>query len=231
MTTSTTIGRQIDQNSIGSTYERIKPHIRETPVVDVNAADFGLSPFEIGLKLEFLQHSGSFKVRGAFTNLLTREVPGIGVAAASGGNHGVAVAFAARELGVPAKIFVPSICSPAKVERIRNYGADLVVGGEVYADALSASEKWLAESGAMRVHAFDQKETLLGQGTVGLEFQRQRPSLDAILVAVGGGGLIAGIAAWYANQTKIIGVEPESAPTLTRALRVGRPVDAPAGGV
>jgi threonine dehydratase len=143
----------------------------------------------------------------------------------------VAVAYAAGKLGVPAKIFVPNVASTEKVERIRRCGADLVVIGERYADALAASEAWIAQSGAMPIHAYDQLETLLGQGTVGLEFQQQCPRLDTLLVAVGGGGLIGGIAAWYAGKIKLIGVEPEAAPTLASALRAGRPVDSPAGGI
>jgi threonine dehydratase len=185
----------------------------------------------VQLKLELLQRAGSFKTRGAFANLLTRPVPPAGVVAASGGNHGTAVAFAAMELKVPAKIYVPTISSPAKIERIRAYGADLVVGGERYAEALAASEEWAADTGALPVHAFDQRETLLGQGTVGLELAAQAPDLDTLLVAVGGGGLIAGIAAWYRGRVRVIGVEPALAPTLSEALKAGRPVDAPAGGI
>ena len=151
--------------------------------------------------------------------------------AASGGNHGVAVAFAAMKLGKPARIFVPTICSPEKLERIRGYVADLVVTGARYADSLAASEAWAAESGALRIHAYDQVETLLGQGTVGLELEDQAPNLDTLLVAVGGGGLIGGISAWYSGRLKIIGVEPEAAPTLSMALRAGRPVDSPAAGI
>ena len=146
----------------------IRPHIRRTPVIEVHGSDFGLGSTHVSLKLELLQHAGSFKVRGAFTNLLTREVPPVGVVAASGGNHGAAVAYAAMQLGIAAKIFVPRIASPAKLERIRAYGADLVVGGERYADALAASEAWMAHSGALPVHAYDQVETLLGQGTLRL---------------------------------------------------------------
>ena len=134
-------------------------------------------------------------------------------------------------LKVPAKIFVPTVSSPAKIDRIRSYGADLVVGGDRYADALAASETWAAGSGALQVHAFDQPETLLGQGTVGLEFTDQAPELDTVLVAVGGGGLIGGIAAWYAGATRVVAVEPEGAPTLHEAFKAGRPVDAPAGSV
>jgi len=141
------------------------------------------------------------------------------------------VAYAAMRLGVPAKIFVPSISSPAKIQRIQDYGADLVVGGERYADAFAASEEWAGKSGALMVHAFDQPETLLGQGTVGLELDEQRAEIDTLLVAVGGGGLIGGIAAWYAGRVRVVGVEPELAPTLTKALAAGRPVDAEAGGI
>ncbi len=222
---------KVDRKSIASTYGLIRPHIRRTPVVEVEGADFGLNGIGLVLKLELLQHSGSFKARGAFANLLMREIPAAGVVAASGGNHGAAVAFAAMKLKRPARIFVPEVASPAKLERIRSYGADLVVTGERYADALAASEEWAAQSGALVVHAYEQVETLLGQGTVGLEFEEQSPQLDTLLVAVGGGGLIGGIAAWYRSRIKIVGVEPEAAPTLTRARQAGRPVDAEAGGI
>jgi threonine dehydratase len=212
----------------------IRPHIRRTPVIRVDGDDFGIDGLaaDLVLKLELLQHAGSFKVRGAFTNLLTREIPDAGIVAASGGNHGAAVAFAAMKRGVRATIFVPSISSPAKLQQIRDYGADLRVGGDRYADALAASEEWVARSGAMPIHAFDQAETMLGQGTVGLEFEEQAPEIDTLLVAVGGGGLIGGIAAWYAGRTtRVIAVEPEAAPTLYRALEAGEPVDAEAGGI
>src|SRR5688500_11080793 len=189
----------IDRPAIETAYALIKAHVRVTPVVELNGADLGLAEFPLTLKLELFQHAGSFKTRGAFTNLLTRAIPAAGVVAASGGNHGAAVAYAAMRLGVPARIFVPTVSSPAKVERIRSYGADLVVGGDRYADALAASEAWRAQSGALSIHAFDQVETLLGQGTVALELARQAPDLDTLLVAVGGGGLIGGIAAWCAG--------------------------------
>ena len=221
----------ISRDRIAATDRLIRRHIRRTPVIEADGADFGLDSIHVTFKLELLQHSGSFKARGAFANLLMREVPPAGVAAASGGNHGAAVAYAAMRLGVPAKIFVPSVSSPAKTRRIRDYGADLVVGGERYADALAASEAWIARSGALPVHAFDQVETLLGQGTIGVEVERQAAKLDTLLVAVGGGGLIGGIAAWYAGRIRIIGVEPEAAPTLSEALEAGRPVDAEAGGI
>src|SRR4051812_12296662 len=209
----------------------VAPHLRRTPVIEVRGRDLGLPDVTLVLKLEYLQHSGSFKARGAFANLLLREVPDAGVVAASGGNHGVAVAHAAARLGVRAKIFVPTISSPAKIARIRASGAELVVIGDRYADALAASEEWAAASGAMRVHAFDQTETLLGTSTLGAELQEQAPDVDTVLIAVGGGGLIGGVAAWYEGAVTIVGVEPEAAPTLTRALAAGQPVDAEAGGI
>ena len=226
----------IDRERIAATERIIRPHIRRTPVVEVDLADFGGGVSRpITLKLELMQHAGSFKTRGAFAHLLTRDVPAAGVAAASGGNHGAAVAFAAQKLGVPARIFVPVISSPAKIQRIRDFGAELVVGGERYADALEASERYVEESGALAVHAFDQVETLLGQGSLGLEVEEQVPHATAVLMGVGGGGLIGGVAAWFAGKpgrtTRVIGVEPELAPTLTRALEAGEPVDAEAGGV
>jgi threonine dehydratase len=222
---------RIDPNAIRYTDSVIRPHVRVTPVLELRASDFGLAPFPLTLKLELFQHSGSFKARGAFANLLLRRLPDAGVAAASGGNHGAAVAYAAMTLGVRARIFVPTVSSPAKIARIRSYGAELVVVGDRYADALAASEAWVRDSGALPVHAYDQTETLLGQGTLGLELEGQAPALDTLLVAVGGGGLIGGVAAWYAGRVKVIGVEPETAPTLTEALKAGRPVDAPAGGI
>jgi threonine dehydratase len=221
----------IDAAAIRAAAERIAPWIRRTPVIEVDGADFGCEGLRVVFKLEFLQHAGSFKTRGAFNNLLTREIPAAGVAAASGGNHGAAVAFAAMKRGVPATIFVPTVASAAKLEQIRGYGAHLEVGGDRYADALEASERWIAQSGALAIHAYDQWETLQGQATVGLELEEQAPRLDALLVAVGGGGLAGGIAAWYAGRIPVVGVEPELAPTLTRALEAGGPVDAPAGGV
>lgn len=212
----------IDREHIANVASIIAPYVRRTPVIDLGGT---------ALKLELLQHAASFKTRGAFANLLQREIPGSGVVAASGGNHGAAVAYAAMRLGIAAKIFVPSISSPMKIERIRRYGAQLVVGGERYADALAASEEWIAASGALPVHAFDQRETLLGQGTLGMEITEQIPAVDTVLVAVGGGGLIGGIAAWLRGGVKLIAVEPEGAPTLAMALEAGEPVDAPTGSI
>jgi threonine dehydratase len=224
-------GHIVTPQKIEQCEKLIRPHIRRTPVIEVEGRDFDLPIEALTLKLELLQHSGSFKVRGAFTNLLTRAVPEAGVVAASGGNHGAAVAYAAMRLAKPAKIFLPSVSSPAKVARIRDYGADLAVEGDRYADALAASRTWAERTGALQVPAFDQDETIMGQGTVALELEQQAPRLDTVLVAVGGGGLIAGIAAWYAGRVKVVGVEPFASPTLTRAFEAGRPVDAEAGGL
>src|SRR5579862_1515009 len=221
----------INREAIAATERQIRPYVRNTPTIAVDAGDFGLEKRPLIFKLEFLQHTGSFKPRGAFANLLTRKAPAAGVVAASGGNHGAAVAFAAMRLGIKAAIFVPKVASPAKLDRIRSYGAELVVTGEVYAESLAASEARIAETGALAIHAYDQPETLLGQGSVGLELEADRPELDTLLVATGGGGLIGGIAAWYAGRVRVVSVEPEAAPTLHGALKAGRPVDAPAGGI
>jgi threonine dehydratase len=225
----------LTREQIAVAHRLIQPYIRRTPVIEVDTTDFGLAPsVRLWLKLELMQHTGSFKPRGAFTNLLRRKVPAAGVVAASGGNHGAAVAFAAMRLEIPARIFVPTVASESKIQLIKGCGADVVVGGDRYADALTASELWVQSTGAMPVHAYDQAETILGQGTVGAELEEQAPDLDVLLVAVGGGGLLGGISAWYAGSARkprLIGVEPEQAPTLTMALAAGRPVDAPAGGI
>ncbi len=221
----------VDRLTIAATYAAIRPYIRRTPVMEVQAGDFGLDGVPLTFKLELFQHAGSFKPRGAFANLLLREVPRVGVVAASGGNHGAAVAYAAQKLGRTATIFVPTVCSPAKLALIRGYGAKLEITGDRYDAALAASREFAAQSGALPIHAYEQVETLCGQGSVGLELEEQAPGLDTVLVAVGGGGLIGGIAAWYGGRTRVIGVEPEAAPTLARALEAGRPVDAPAGGI
>jgi threonine dehydratase len=222
---------EIEAEQIMAVERRIRAFIRRTPVLELNAQDFRLGDFRLFLKMESLQYAGSFKTRGAFANLCLRDIPTSGIAAASGGNHGAAVAYAAMTLRVPARIFVPRISSPAKIQRIRDCGADLVITGDCYAEALAASEDWVRESGALPIHAFDQRETLLGQGTLALEFQQQAPALTSVLAAVGGGGLIGGIAAWYQHRIKVIGVEPEGAPTLAKALEAGAPIDAEASGI
>jgi len=229
--TDNTSDTALTRAAIEATDKLIDGHVRRTPVIEVAGEDFGLPGVTLVLKLEYLQHAGSFKARGAFNHLLTRVVPAAGIVAASGGNHGAATAFAAMRTGVRATIFVPSVASPAKVEQIRQYGADLRIEGDRYDDALRASEAFAAQTGALRVHAYDQVETLLGQGTAAREFEQQAGPLDAVLVAVGGGGLIGGMAAWYRGATRLVAVEPQAAPTLAMALKAGAPVDAPAGGV
>ena len=213
----------IDRESITRVHHLIRPYIRRTPVVAVDGADFGLDAIPVTLKLELLQHTGSFKPRGAFANLLTHEIPSAGVVAASGGNHGAAVAFAARKLGKPARIFVPRVASQAKKERIRAYGADLVVTGERYADALAASREWAAQSGALAVHAYDQVETSARPGNcrTGIRGPVRQPRYAAR--RRGWRRLIGGVlAAWYSGRIKVVGVEPEAAPTLARALEAGK---------
>ena len=226
-----TAGNAPDAAAITANEALIRPHVRRTPLLSVDGGDLGVPGLRCVFKLEFLQHAGSFKTRGAFTHLLTRRIPEAGVVAASGGNHGAAVAYAAHRIGRRATIFVPRTASPAKITQIRASGADLRLAGERYDDALAASEAFAAEAGALAIHAYDQYETLLGQASVALEFEQDAPPLDALLVAVGGGGLIGGIAAWYGPRVNLIGVEPETAPTLAMALAAGQPVDAPAGGI
>ena len=197
---------------------RVRPFIRRTPVMAYEK--------DVTLKLEFLQHGGSFKPRGAFNSLLSQTVPKAGVAAASGGNHGVAVALAARSRGIPATIFVPEIASPAKIAAIRAAGADIRIGGARYNDALDACDRFIAQTGAMSVHAYDTPETIAGQGTVALEWDAQMDAeIDTVLVAVGGGGLIAGMAAWWSGSVKVVGVEPAESRALHAALEAGKPVD------
>lgn len=223
----------VTRADVVATEPRIRPYIRRTPVLEVAARDFdrALPDATLVFKLELTQQGGSFKARGAFANLLLRDLPPAGVVAASGGNHGAAVAHAARVLGIPARIYVPTISTQAKVDRIRATGAQLELVGQRYADALAASEDYARASGALPIHAFDQRETMMGAGTLALELEQQAGQVDAVLAAVGGGGLIGGLAAYHAGATPVIGVEPELAPTLHAALAAGQPVDAPAGGI
>lgn len=221
----------VTRDAIRAAAGRIAPHIRRTPLLRLAGDDLGLAQ-DVVLKLELLQATGSFKPRGAFNTMLSGALPAAGVIAASGGNHGAAVAYAARALGVPAEIFIPDITGPAKRARIASYGARLVVGGAAYDEARQASEARAAESGALPVHAYDQDTVLAGQGTVAMEFAEDAPGLTHVLVATGGGGLIGGMAAWYAGSgTRVVSVEPEGCPALAAALRAGRPVPAPVGGL
>lgn len=210
---------------IAAAAARIAPRIRRTPVLDLPAGAFGHDG-PVSLKLEFLQHAGSFKSRGAFNSLLSAPVPAAGVTAASGGNHGAAVAYAAKALGVPARIFVPEIANPAKIEAIRRQGAEVTIGGARYADAQVACDAFAARSGARLVHPFGAEATIAGQGTVALEWERQTHRLDTVLVAVGGGGLVSGMASWWRDRpVRVVGVEPEGSRALHAALEAGRPVD------
>ena len=212
---------------VAAAAERIAPYVRQTPVF---RADIGTGA-PVTLKLELLQHAGSFKPRGAFNRMLSATLPAGGVIAASGGNHGAAVAYAARSLGVTAEIFVPASTPAAKIARIASYGAHVVQVGETYAEALIASRDRQALTGALEVHAYDHADVLAGQGTVGREFEQAAPDLTHILVAVGGGGLIGGIASWYAGSAEIISIEPEGCPALHDALQAGKPIASPVGGL
>lgn len=218
---------EISRKDIAAAHDHIAAHIRRTPVVEISV-DGIAKP--VSLKLELLQHSGSFKARGAFANLLTSKPPKAGVTAASGGNHGAAVAFAANALNIPAHIFVPEISSPAKIAKIKTYGADVTVSGSHYAEALKLCETFEAESGALSVHAYDAPATLHGQGTLAKEFEEQAPHVDTVLIAVGGGGLIGGVAAWLGSTTGVIAVEPRGCPTLHDSIAANERVTiAPSG--
>jgi threonine dehydratase len=215
---------------VESAAEITAPYLRHTPILDLEEGAFGL-PGRLTLKLELHQHTGSFKPRGAFHRMLTAEMDASGVLAASGGNFGLAVAYAAKTLGYPAEIYVPSTSPAAKIDRIRSYGATVHVIDGYYADAFAACEERAWETGAAFLHPYDQPAVVAGQGTLARELANQSPMLDTVVVAVGGGGLIGGVAAWYASDARVIGVEPEACPTLTAALEAGEPVDAPVGGV
>jgi threonine dehydratase len=209
---------------------RIAGHVRTTPVMTLEAGAFGVSG-PLTLKLELLQHAGSFKPRGAFNRVLAATVPSVGVVAASGGNHGVAVAHVARALGYRAEIFVPSVSAPAKVTRIRALGADVTVGGAVYQDAQDAATARAARTGALLVHPYDHPLVVAGQGTMSRELESQVPGIDTVLVAVGGGGLIAGAAAWFGDRVRIVSVEPAAIPAMYEARRAGQPVTVPVSGL
>lgn len=221
----------INRETISLNYARLSPHIRKTPTLQVAPADFDAACAEVHLKLECLQHAGSFKTRGAFTHFTLGSIPDAGVVAASGGNHGAAVGFAAQRFSSHASIFVPEISAPAKQAAIRATGANLVVGGARYADALAASEEFVVKSGAKPIHAYDQAETLIGQGSVGLELETQCPGLTTLLVAVGGGGLIGGCAAWYQGRIKLVAVEPETSCALHAAMEAGAPTPVDVSGL
>lgn len=219
----------ITRTNIESAYARIASRICRTPVMQVALPDIKQP---ITLKLECFQYSGSFKARGASNSLIdNRAARTAGVAAASGGNHGAAVAYVAQALGLKAHIFVPSISAPAKVARIKSYGADVIQQGANYSESLALCEAHIAKTGAVSVHAYNAESTLAGQGTLGLELERQCPDLDTVLIAVGGGGLIGGVAAWYAGRTSIMSVEPETCAALHAARAAGKPVKVDVSGI
>jgi len=220
----------ISRTEIQDAGRRIAMHVRRTPVMALEEKAFGMDA-RIFFKLECLQHTGSFKPRGAFNCILTSPVPEAGVIAASGGNHGAAVAYAAQKLGHRAEIFVPVITPPNKVERLRRYGATINVTGNDYSEALAASRDRAVETGAVPIHAYDDARVLAGQGTLGMEFEEQVRGLDSVLIAVGGGGLIGGTAAWYQDRVRVISVEPARAPTLHNSLAAGQLVEVETGGV
>ena len=218
----------ITRSAIEATAHKIAPYVRRTPVMDVVLSGV-MRP--VALKLELFQHTGSFKARGAFSTVIGRDLPKAGIAAASGGNHGAAAAYAAQVAAVPAHIFVPAIASPAKVAKIKSYGAIIDQDGATYYDALEKCTRFVAESGALSVHAYDAVPTLLGQGTLGREIQSQLPDIDTLLVAVGGGGLIGGIAGWYRGDVRIVGVEPETCNALHASLAAGKRVTVTPSGI
>ncbi|WP_435660886.1 threonine/serine dehydratase [Leisingera caerulea] len=216
------------QKEITAAAERIRPHVQRTPVMQTQG--FGL-PFPVELKLEHMQHTGSFKARGAFNTLLSQQVPAAGLVAASGGNHGAAAAYAAHQLGHKARIYVPKMAGPAKISLIERTGADLQVVPGAYANALERAEAYEQETGAMQVHAYDAVATVAGQGTCFAEWQAQGLEADTLLIAVGGGGLIGGALAWFQGSRKIIAVEPETSCALNAALAARQPVDVHVSGV
>ncbi len=230
MTTERAAGTTVGRDDIASARERIRPYVRTTPVVETGAVAFGIDA-PLTLKLELLQHTGSFKPRGAFNKMLASDVGDAGVVAASGGNFGLAVAYAAGSLGYRAEIFVPDTSPATKIDRIRELGADVRVIPGYYHEASLAASARQTETGAVAMHPFDQPEVVAGGGTIGMELEEQVPDADTVLVAVGGGGLIAGIASWFRGDVRVIGVEPERCPTLHAAIDAGEPVDVEVGGI
>jgi len=214
--------------------QRANGFVRETPIWKLPATALGLKApegVEIWLKLEQLQTGGSFKARGMMNRLLANDIPASGVIVASGGNAGIATAAAAKALGVPCEVFLPTVSTEAKRAKLRELGACVVVHGDVYSDALAACMARQSETGALLTHAYDQPEVVAGAGTLGREIERQGGLPDAVLVSVGGGGLIGGLAAWFEQRSRVVALEPERAPTLFRAREAGEPVDVEVAGV
>jgi threonine dehydratase len=218
----------ITPSDIRSAHARVCGRIRRTPILETDSPVGGAPP--LSLKLECLQATGSFKARGAFHNLLTRPTAEAGCATASGGNHGAAVAFAAQKLGIRARVFVPEMAPTAKIAKIKAYGAEAIIGGASYAEAQQRCDAYVAETGALAIHPYDAVETIAGQGTLALEWEEDLErlglkKLDTVLVAVGGGGLISGVAAWFQGRVKVVGVEPKGSRALDAALEANGPVD------
>jgi threonine dehydratase len=205
--------------------------IRQTPVWKLPGKALGVDCAEVWLKLEQLQTGGSFKARGMLNRLLSNTIPASGVIVASGGNAGIATAAAARELGVRCEVFVPEVSSPAKRAKLAALGAEVVVTGAAYSEALQACLARQQQTGALLTHAYDQPEVVVGAGTLALEIEQQAGLPDAVLVSVGGGGLVAGIATWFEQRSRVVALEPELAPTLFRAREAGQPVDVSVGGI
>ncbi|MFD2206467.1 threonine/serine dehydratase [Kiloniella antarctica] len=220
----------ITQSSILTSYELIREHIRRTPILRVPAGEL-IEDVPVTLKFEQIQHAGSFKTRGAFNAFLSSDVPEAGVIAASGGNHGAAVAYAAYKLGLRAEIFVPKIISSAKLAKLEEYKAKINIVGDNFSEALDACFARQKETGAKLLHAYDQAEIVSGQGTVGLEFEEQAPELDSLLIAVGGGGLIGGVSSWYRGRVKVIAVETKGTATLHSARKAGQPIGISVSGL
>lgn len=222
----------VTRSDIEAAARRISGSVRRTPIIEVDVPTPD-GPRTVVLKLELLQHTGSFKPRGAFNRVLSATVPDAGLIAASGGNHGLAVAHVAHELGLRAEIFVPETTPSTKLDRLRAFGAgvDVVVGGALYADAQEASTARAAVTGALVVHPYDQPKVVAGQGTMAREVDDQVPDADVVLIAVGGGGLIAGAACWFADSLHIVAVEPATSRAMGAALEAGQPVDVDVSGV
>lgn len=210
----------VSPEDIRQAYQRIGPYVRATPVVTLEAGALCLVP--VTLKLEHLQHSGSFKCRGAFNTLLSHDVPEAGVVAVSGGNHGAAVAYAATQLGHKSTVFVPDYASQVKMDRMRGFGADVIPSGNDFQAVIEKFEAYARETGALAIHPFDAPSVLAGQGTVALEFEDQIPDLDTVIVSVGGGGLIGGISSWFGDRVNVVAVESEGTATYATALRDGK---------
>ena len=225
----------MSRRDIEAAAARFAPHdgafLRRTPLWKLSGAAFGVACAEVWLKLEHLQVSGSFKARGMLNRLLANPIPASGVIVASGGNAGISTAAAARRLGVRCEVFVPTVCSPAKQAKLRELGAQVVVGGEAYAQALEASVERQRKTGALVTHAYDQPEVVAGAGTLAREIEQDGGRPGSVLVSVGGGGLVAGIASWFERETRVVALEPELAPTLHAARHAGSPVDVAVSGV